>query len=1034
MKKYFIFLFSFFCFSVIVLGSNDPIQKKIDSLTLIFQTTNNKFKQVDILHLISELEHQKGDLDKSYAYALQTDELAKSINYNVGRARTLLKLGILEREKRDLQAALGYFKETLVLARKAGDLEVEGEVFTNIGYIYEMQNDLDKSLYSHLKALEVYRKTKNKKKIGVSCSNVAENYSSQRNYIKSIAYYEEAYLIFSKEGDDDWRIAYTAANLGEQYRVLGQDSNALKYYYIALEYYIKSNNLEGVSWAYILIGNVYSKTDEFKKTLEYYEKALQISKQLERRADIKNINNSIGGYFFSRNRLDEALQYYNKVQKMAEEDDDLFWLCLIHNFIGQTKALQGNFDEALEHLNISHQLSIENKQIKTEYANIRWKAFIYSKQKKYDLAKEYIEKSIEYHLETKEKNPLFRDYELLSEINENMGNYPAALENYKLYKIYADSLKADNATKVAMQYEFEKKETENEIKKNEEIRQKTIVANTVYSILGGLILVAIVVIYIFRLRNKKLLAEKQNLEIKRREAELAKETEEFKARFLSNISHEFRTPLTLINGHLEILKKEENSKNIQRFQEMEYSGKRLLQLINQLLDLTKIETGAYKLYYKKGNLLNEAQNYAQAFHSLAEQRKINLFMQITDAAQNKLQSQNFAYSSEALASIINNLIGNALKFTPEGKKVCCTLDFVLDKLYISVKDEGLGIPEKDLSTIFNRFYQIQSEEKPIYEGSGIGLAIVKELAQLHGGDVAVENNPEGGCTFTVSLAEGKITANSRENSPELILSPENPEENSQNEKEEEKTLILVVEDQRELRKFIVENLGDDFRFLEAENGKTGIEMAIAHVPEIIISDVMMPEINGFQLTKTIKENEITSHIPILLLTAKVEQADVIEGLTVGADDYLVKPFSISELELRIKNRLKQQENLRKKFNQNPYLPKEEETEKLNLIDRNFIEKLDRIVREHIENEIDVSFLSSEIGLSNSQLTRKLKVLIGVTPANFIKNIHLNYALDLLRDGYSVSEASWKSGFSDPAYFSKVFKKHFGFLPSDKEQF
>ncbi|MDD3771291.1 MAG: response regulator, partial [Weeksellaceae bacterium] len=296
------------------------------------------------------------------------------------------------------------------------------------------------------------------------------------------------------------------------------------------------------------------------------------------------------------------------------------------------------------------------------------------------------------------------------------------------------------------------------------------------------------------------------------------------------------------------------------------------------------------------------------------------------------------------------------------------------------------------------------------------------------------NNPEGGCTFTVSLAEGKITANSRENSPELILSSENPKENSQNEKEEEKTLILVVEDQRELRKFIVENLGDDFRFLEAENGKTGIEMAIAHVPEIIISDVMMPEINGFQLTKTIKENEITSHIPILLLTAKVEQTDVIEGLTVGADDYLVKPFSISELELRIKNRLKQQENLRKKFNQNPYLPKEEETEKLNLIDRNFIEKLDRIVREHIENEIDVSFLSSEIGLSNSQLTRKLKVLIGVTPANFIKNIHLNYALDLLRDGYSVSEASWKSGFSDPAYFSKVFKKHFGFLPSDKEQF
>lgn len=381
---------------------------------------------------------------------------------------------------------------------------------------------------------------------------------------------------------------------------------------------------------------------------------------------------------------------------------------------------------------------------------------------------------------------------------------------------------------------------------------------------------------------------------------------------------------------------------------MEYSGQRLLQLINQLIDLTKLEKNKYQLYFKKANLLNESKNYIQAFYSLAEQRNINLTTEITDSAQAKFSRSDFAYSSETVASVFNNLISNAIKFTPSGENVKVKKDFKDHKLYISVSDTGTGIPEKDLPHIFDRFYQVVNT-KPIYEGSGIGLSIVKELALLHDGDAMVENNQNGGCTFTVWLCEGEIistTENSLIKIPEKLITNFTMEEMTEG---AEMPLILVVEDQLELRKFVVENLGNNFRFIEAENGKQVLELALEQLPDIIISDVMMPEIDGFKLTQKLKENEITSHIPVILLTAKSEQSSIIQGLETGADDYLTKPFSISELALRVKNRIRSQENLRNKFIGNT-IPAVNDAPELNQRDRYFLERLNKIAHQNIEKE------------------------------------------------------------------------------------
>lgn len=860
--------------------------------------------------------------------------------------------------------------------------------------------------------------------------NLGEANFRLNNYLEALKCFKKALALYESRNDEK-AIAKTLGNIVMCYRFLDDYSNILKYSTDALKASQKIKDSTGISDAYQALGQIHFFNKDDKKALEYFQEALKISEKLNDYDNMMTCYAWIAEVYDKENQRDKVMQYYNKVLDLGKKiNSKRVMTAGYYGIASKIKWKEGKLDETL------HYLDLAEKGANESYEAVIWtlKAKVFSKKQEYAKAKEYTEKALEYHKITSEKGNIATDYKNLAEINENTGDYKSALANYKFFKTYSDSINQDDISKTVMKYEFDKKESD----LNNKISHKNFISNTIYGVLGATILLIGFILYTLRLRNRKLSAEKQNLELKNCEAELAKETEAFKARFLSNISHEFRTPLTLINGHLEILKKAENADNQKRFDEMEYSGQRLLQLINQLLDLTKLEKNKYTLYYKKGNLLNEAQNYIQAFHSLAESKNISLTTEITEAAKAKFSQNNFAYSSETLASVFNNLISNAVKFTPNGGTVHTKIDFKENKLHICVSDSGQGIPEKDLPHIFDRFYQVDTEEKPIYEGSGIGLAIVKELALLHGGDTVAENNENGGCTFTVWLSEGQNISESENPAvsiPTIIPNTEiSDEEISGN---EEKPLILIVEDQRELRKFVTENLGNEFRILEAENGKQGLELALEHLPDVVISDVMMPEMNGFQLCQHLKENDITSHIPVILLTAKSEQNDKIEGLETGADDYVVKPFSILELALRVKNRIRQQENLRRKFSENKVIPTAEDIPELNERDRKFLEKLGRIVREQIEKESspsDVADLSSEIGLSSSQLTRKLKILTGQTPANFIKNIQMDIALSLLKKGDSVSETAWKIGISEASYFSKIFRKHFGFLPSEKDKF
>jgi signal transduction histidine kinase/DNA-binding response OmpR family regulator/ligand-binding sensor domain-containing protein len=537
--------------------------------------------------------------------------------------------------------------------------------------------------------------------------------------------------------------------------------------------------------------------------------------------------------------------------------------------------------------------------------------------------------------------------------------------------------------------------------------------------------------------NKKQLEDKQKREEELRKTEAIMEMDKIKSRFLANISHEFRTPLTLIKGHIEVLKEGSDIATQRKFSEMENNSDHILHLINQLLDLSKMESGEYKLIFRQADVLADIKRTVYSFHSLAEQKGITLSLEILPEAEYRLQREYFTYSQEALTTILNNLISNAFKFTDEGK-ICISLkvkDSTAGKrIFISVSDTGSGIQIEDIPKIFDRFYQVDSSMSRRYEGSGIGLALVKELAILHGGDVEAESTPGAGTTFTIVLTEASNGQTEESAKPSSINEkPEVVNTFAEGIHAETQALVLVVEDNDDLRKFIFDTLGDEWQCLEAINGNEGFQMAQQLVPDLIVSDVMMPGMDGFELCAKLKQHESTCHIPVILLTAKATQTDRLQGLETGADDYLAKPFSTKELQVRIQNLLRNRRILRQKFSASVWM-KPEEME-ISSKDRTFLQKLMSITEQHIQNEqFGVETLASEVGLSSSQLNRKLKALTNESALYFIRNIRMQKALQLLRtQADNITGVAYETGFENPNYFSKVFKRHFGFLPSDKEK-
>ncbi|MEJ1237348.1 two-component regulator propeller domain-containing protein [Chryseolinea sp. T2] len=516
----------------------------------------------------------------------------------------------------------------------------------------------------------------------------------------------------------------------------------------------------------------------------------------------------------------------------------------------------------------------------------------------------------------------------------------------------------------------------------------------------------------FRIHHEKLEAQRMH------------ELDTMKIKFFTNVSHEFRTPLTLIITPLEKLIAKSSGDDVAQLQVINRNARRLLNLVNQLLDFRKVEVQEVKLNTSEGDIVGFIKYLVYSFSDLSEKKNIHLSFTTTVP-----QLETF-FDQDKVEKILFNLLSNAFKFTSEGGNVKVELSLKEKDgdnfLLVKVIDTGIGIPADKHQKIFERFYQNDLPENLVNQGSGIGLSITAEFVKVHGGSIEVESEPGKGSCFTVSLP---ITRLESETVMNYVRNGEEDAELSEAPEQSGKPVILLVEDNEDFRYYLKDNLKSHYTILEAANGKAGVQKAQAVVPDLIVSDIMMPEVHGIDLCKKIRSDVRTSHIPVILLTARAAEEQKIEGFEAGANDYITKPFSFEILQSRIKNLLSQREASQKQF-QKHFDVKASNIEVTSL-DEKLIKRAIEVVEQNImEPDFSIENLSQELGMSRVYLYKKLVSLTGKSPLDFVKSIRLQQAAQLLeKSDLNVSEVAYRVGFSNPKYFAKCFKEEYKVLPS-----
>ncbi|MDF7813910.1 ATP-binding protein [Hymenobacter sp. YC55] len=502
-----------------------------------------------------------------------------------------------------------------------------------------------------------------------------------------------------------------------------------------------------------------------------------------------------------------------------------------------------------------------------------------------------------------------------------------------------------------------------------------------------------------------------------------------KTRFFTNITHEFRTPLTLLLGPAEqILAESQEPATRQHARLVQRSAHRLLRLINQLLDLSKLEAGQLALSFVSDDLVRFVRGLFGSFDSLAQQQ------QITTAFTTSEAEIVTDFDPDKLEKIVSNLLANAFKFTPRGGHVSLSVQQVKGTparaawIELVVGDTGCGIAAAQQAHLFDRFYQADSSATREQEGTGIGLALAKELVDLHGGTITLVSELGYGTTVTVRLPVRQEAA-SAGTSGRLPLADTAPLQLLPVASPAEATQVLVIEDNADVRAFLCTTLAAHYRVLEAVHGEEGVALAREQVPDLVLTDVMMPRLDGYGVCQALRADERTSHIPVVMLTAKAGLDSKLEGLHTGADAYLVKPFQTAELLATLANLLRSRHLLRESYRRGYVVSA---SAGLPSMEQAFIRRVEQVVAQHLAEEtFSVEMLGREVGLSRTQLHRKLKAVLNQAPGDFIRLVRLQRARELLAANVgTVAEVTYLVGFSNPSTFSTSFSRHFGYAPSE----
>jgi signal transduction histidine kinase/DNA-binding NarL/FixJ family response regulator len=814
-------------------------------------------------------------------------------------------------------------------------------------------------------------------------------------------------------------LAYFYGQRGKIYHLgYGDTDTALRYLFKSDSVYASLPKKEK-SWGFTLsfIGDVYQSLEDYEKDEVYQLKALDIFteandkyQQVYIKGKLAQIQKLKGNYNEAISLINEAVDYHKERQNPLQVAGFLVVQSSIYSASGQyQKALQAG-KEAIE----------LNKELKSKLGTILAlvnQSEILSKLKRYSESNALAKEAEALAIEQNSFEELNRIYEVLVDNSKNENNYEQAFKFTQDLQRVNDTLTQRRNLKITKdleaKYQTEQKEkeiallkSENELAESRRKNQKILLWSIV-----GFSIIALSSLFVLN-RNR------QRTNRKLKELDLAKTT------FFQNISHEFKTPLSLILGTLE--KQHLSASNTDEKKDLEVmqrNADRLHDLVNQILDLSKLEANQWQLQVSETNIKSLLKSITASFEFKAREKHIDYSIAIDDL-------ENGWFDVDAIEKIVTNLLSNAFKYTKENEKVGLKASQNNNRLILKVSNTGQHFTSAEIASMFDRFSRLEVHSHSA--GTGIGLALVKQLVTLAKGDINVSQSDAKTITFEVILPYDKGSFQSHEivTNNAIEERESSPISNEDFQPTDGKPILLVVDDNADIRIFIKEAFETHYTIIEAQDGETGLQLALETVPDIVVSDIMMPKLSGIEFCKMLKQDERISHIPIVLLTAKGDVETEFQGLETGADDYILKPFKLKLLKSRINNLVNSRIALRERYSMEVVLKPKDIS--LNSADQRFFERIEEILDNNISNETFSSEdFSKAIGMSRMQLHRKLKALTGLSTSEYLRTERLKVASVLLKDkSLNISEIGYQVGFSSPSYFSKCFKETYGMLPSE----
>lgn len=880
---------------------------------------------------------------------------------------------------------------------------------------------------------------------------------------------QDAILLTDSSGRNDIVSVRINDLLGKAQKT--QDSDSL-IFYVDKAVLISGKNLKLTAYVHQKAGEIYNDRNLYDKAIENYFQSLRASESLRDSVMIAEVCGTIGSIYLINENLDDALHFWSRAQEIhlsknnqkgilssslsmgaayqkkrdftralhmfkqallrADSPEHVQEKAILLGNIGSSYMILGRHDSSLTYLEQSLQIKKDHSPEGSIIHTLNDLSELMLLMNKPEESKKYGEEARRRAQAAANANQLRWAHLNLSKSAEATGDYKGAYAHFLKYYQINDSLfgleKENLIKELQVKYETDKKDQAITTLQRE--KQIDNLRKTIYLGSGILVLILGAALYNWQrlraVKNRKLLEKEQELE-------------RMKASFFANISHEFRTPLTLIMSPIEtMLERAPTKEDRHHLKIMQKSGKRLLKLINEILDLSKIEAGHLDLNYRNVELIDYLNDITLSFSALCKSKNIDLSF----SANRK--EFNLGCDTAKMNTVLVNIISNAVKNTGEGGRINVEVAARVDEkeLEIKVSDTGKGIARDKLPFIFDRYYQAESGESTSdTPGSGIGLSLAKQLVELQNGRIEVNSKLNEGTTFTIvfSLRAEQIleaipesdSAQDQEgfNIQNASFEPRLPDIESNEVTHKDLPVILLIEDNPDVRYYLKSILINAHTILEAENGKQGVEAAQLHMPDLIISDVMMPEMDGYEACRLLKKDERTSHIPVILLTAKASVDSRITGLETEADMYLSKPFVPRELLAGIRNLIESRKRLRERYNREIQLKPSDIS--INSVDEQFLNRLMTVLETHYSNaDFTVEQLGKEVGMSRSQIHRKLQALTNESSSRFIRSFRLQRAMDMItqRAG-TISEISYQVGFNSPSYFNKCFLEHYGFTPS-----